>query len=296
MKKISVFLLLILLSIVVYAAHRPKPQVRAHKVFAHYMFQWGTNWFHNCYLRPLIGEYNQLDPDVIEYHILLAKAAHIDGFIMNPTFFKAGNGIQNQRMLAFTSAIDRLNEKFPQCNIQYIYSYDDNNSANGDRNIIRENYQWIRDSVVRHPERGKYYFHDDVTGKAVIMAWSAQGVPYHYEAIGDFFGHDKVLFMVQGARNFESSDGNFPWIAMSSCQSLADSTVCWGESALNSFYNVMEQHNRTLAIGNVYPGFDDRLVHSWSKNGAWRYMKREVSQGEVMALTWDKNINFKSIY
>src|ERR1700761_4066148 len=130
MKKISVFLLLILLSIVVYAAHRPKPQVRAHKVFAHYMFQWGTNWFHNCYLHPLIGEYNQLDPDVIEYHILLARAAHIDGFIMNPTYFKAGNGIQVQRLLAFTSAIDRLNEKFPKCDIRYIFSYDDNNSAN----------------------------------------------------------------------------------------------------------------------------------------------------------------------
>lgn len=294
MKKISICIALIFASIFVQASQRPKPKPRAHKVFAHYMFQWGTNWLQKCYLHPLIGEYNQLDPDVIEYHILLARAAHIDGFIMNPTSFKAGNSLQVRRLLAFTSAIGRLNEKFPECDIQYIFSYDDNNTANGDRNIIRENYRWVRDSIVRHPERRKYYFHDDVTGKAVIMAWSAQGVPYHYEAIGDFFGHDSTLFMAQGAKNFDYSDGNFPWISMGSCKNLADSSICWGESALNSFYNSMEQHNKTLAIGNVYPGFDDRIVHSWTRDGAWRYMKRVVNDGEVMAITWDKNINFKS--
>jgi hypothetical protein len=270
-------------------------QIRAHKVFAHYMFQWGTNWIGKCYLRPLIGEYDQLDPDVMEYHILLARAARIDGFIMNPTFFRAGNNIQNQRVFALTDAIGRLNREYPGCNIKYIFSYDDNNSAKGDRDIIRENYQWVRDNVVYHPDRRKDYFRDDATGKSVMMVWCSQGRPYHYEAIGDFFSHDSVTLMVRETMDFEISEGNFPWISMRDCANLADSSVCWGENYLDNFFAQMgKQKDNTLMIGNVYPGFDDRLVHGWSANGPWRYMKRVVNDGEVMALTWDKNINFKS--
>jgi hypothetical protein len=273
----------------------PNAQSRSHKVFAHYMLQWGTNWIDKCYLRPLIGEYDELDPDVMEYHVLLAKAAHIDGFIMNPTFFVASDNFQNQRVFALTDAIGRLNKKFPKNNMQYIFSYDDNNSANGNRKIIRDNYQWIRDNIVRQPERRKNYFHDEITGKAVMMAWCDQGRPYHYEAIGDFFGHDSVLFISREPKDFEISDGNFPWIAMHKCTSLADSSACWGEDSLDEFFKTMQsQNDNKLMIGNVYPGFDDRIIHSWTPNGAWRYMKRLVNDGEVMSLTWDKNINFKS--
>lgn len=271
-------------------------QTRAPKVFAHYMFQWGTNWIGNCYLRPLIGEYDEIDPDVMEYHILLARAAHIDGFIMNPTYFRAGNNIQNQRVFALTDAIGSLNRRYPDCNLKYIFSYDDNNSAKGDRNIIRENYLWLRENIVFHPERGKHYFRDDVTDKAVINAWSSQGRQYHYEAIGNFFNHDSVIFLVRETIDFESSDGNFIWNSMmENCPNIADSSLCWGESGMNSFFTRMEQRSdKTLMMGVVYPGFDDRYVHSWRPDGPWRYMKRFVNDGEVMALTWDKNISFRS--
>ena len=40
----------------------------------------------NSYLKPLVGMQNPVDPAFIEYEILLAKAARIDGFIINPTF------------------------------------------------------------------------------------------------------------------------------------------------------------------------------------------------------------------
>ena len=292
----SVSLLLILVVQSFKEDKEPVPeQTRTHMVFAHYMFQWGTNWIGKCHLQPLIGEYNQLDPAVMEYHVLLARAARIDGFIMNPTFFRAGNSIQNQRVFALIETISRLNEKYPDCQLKYIFSYDDNNSAKGDREIIRENYLWVRDSIVRHPEHSKYYFRDDVTGKAVMMAWCDQGRPYHYEAIGDFFSHDSVIFLVREARDFGSSDGNFPWISMGSCRNLADSNTCWAKNSLDNFNRLMEQQSdNTLMIGATYPGFDDRIVHDWRPDGPWRYMKRFVDEGEVMALTWDKNINFNS--
>jgi hypothetical protein len=303
MKKKSISIFLIFAAILILqifndqgsVSAQPDTQSRSRKVFAHYMFQWGTNWIDKCYLRPLIGEYDELNPNVMEYHVLLAWAAHIDGFIMNPTFFKAGNNFQNQRVFALTNAIGRLNKKFPNCDIKYIFSYDDNNSANGDRNIIRENYLWMRDNILLHPERSKHYFHDDSTGRAVIMAWSDQGLSYHFEAIGDFFGHDSTIFFVREANNFVSSDGNFPWIAMSNCPSLRDSSTCWAKDNLDYFFTKMKsQSENKIMIGCVYPGFDDRIIHSWTPNGPWRYMKRFVTEGEVMALTWDKNINYKS--
>ncbi len=301
MRKKGFFIILVFLIVILIVQSYnedkvPAPeQTRVHRVFAHYMFQWGTNWIGKCNLRPLIGEYDQLDADVMEYHVLLAHAARIDGFIMNPTYFRAGNTIQNQRVFALTNAIGRLNKRYPDCQIKYIFSYDDNNSANGDRNIIRENYLWVRDNIVYHPERGKNYFRDDATGKAVMMAWCAQGRQSHYEAIGDFFSHDSVIFLVREARDFLSSDGNFPWISMGSCTNLADSNICWAENALDNFFRLMEQQSdNTVMIGSVYPGFDDRIIHSWEPDGPWRYMKRFVNDGEVMALTWDKNIGFNS--
>lgn len=263
-------------------------QERNKKAFAHYMFQWGTGWISKCHLKPLIGEYNQLDPTVLEYHILLAFAARIDGFIMNPTFFEAGDQIQNQRMLALIDAAGKLNRQFPEFVFTNIFSYDDNNKDNGNADAIHRNHTWVRDNIVKHAQRRINYFRDNKTGKPVIMNWSDQGRANHYKSVGSLYGRDSVLFLVREATDFMNSDGNFPWIAMSDCPQLSDSLKCWGKRYLDNFTQRMgPAKSEAIVIGGVYPGFDDRIVRSWTPGGAWRYMKRVLPEGDVMSLTWD---------
>jgi hypothetical protein len=82
--------------------------------------------------KSLLGPHELDDPDVIEYQILTAWATHLDGFILNPTHFSGRDYDLNIRTLQIIDKICELNQKRPDFNFSYIFSYDDNGIAKGD--------------------------------------------------------------------------------------------------------------------------------------------------------------------
>jgi len=76
-------------------------------------------------------------------------------------------------------------------------------------------------------------------------------------------------------------DGFFAWVQPTASQWLTDGTE-WGEGYLTWFYNTMatSTYSDKVAVGGVWPGFDDSLA-SW---GSGRYMWRRC--GQTWCDTW----------
>jgi hypothetical protein len=77
------------------------------------------------------------------------------------------------------------------------------------------------------------------------------------------------------------------------CAGLRDNIVQHPVRRKSCFYDdltgkaVMMVWSGRVVVSSMYPGFDNRHA-GW--DGRWRYIRRFVDDGEVMALTWDKNI------
>ena len=269
-------------------------QTRAKKVFAHFMPAHGGGGSHS-YHKSLIGEHDGRDADAIEYQILCAKAAHLDGFIINPTHFEGRANAMNERTLAIIDKICELNGARPDFNFKYIFSYDDNGIANGDRDIIHKNYEWVRDNILFHPVRSKACFTDDLTGKKVMMVWSGDGRAWHWEAAGRHLGRDRVMLLLRDTWGADEADGYFTWFFgvpnRSPEKTDGERNRLWGDAEFDSFFEDVKKYPDKVFFGSAYPGFDDRYA-PWGEG--WRFIARDVPEGETFALTWEKIMGFNA--
>jgi len=267
---------------------------RAKKVFAHFMPAHGDGGNH-AYHKSLVGPHDLDDPDILEYQILCAKASHLDGFIINPTHFSGAMRGINIRMLKIIDKICELNRVRSDFNFSYIFSYDDNGIANGDKEIILANYEWVRDHILFHPERSAACFRDDLTGKQVMMVWSSDGRAHHWEAAGKYLGHDKVMLLLRDTWGQEEADGYFTWLFgvpnRSPEKSEDERNSLWGNIEFDAFFDDVKKYPDKVFVGSVYPGFDDRYA-PWGEG--WRYIARDVPEGETFVLTWEKIMDFNA--
>lgn len=299
-----------------YTAHNP---IRAKQIFAHYL-PWFDNglggygrsgWCHDYILgdgvdectgttqkssiyEPIIGEYSQFDNEVLKYHIRLAQAAHIDGFMVN---VNPDASFQWKVFNNLCEAALELNE-CSGTDFKIIMSYD--NHADTDLASITDNFQAVYDSLYNKTAYADLIFRDDVTDKPLLVVWSESNWENYQTAIDLVFGIDSVIVIGRNANNYDYRDGMFGWVSgMTNNQS--DVTE-WGDAYLNSLiwlparqneYGLSDLRNANLIkLGGVWPGFDDRLVPSYWNGGTARFMNRNVTDGNTLELTWDKQINY----
>jgi hypothetical protein len=286
---------------------------RAKRVFAHYLPWYDTNksgivyrggWCHqgDCtnltnkshVYDPLIGEYSQFDPEVLRYHIRLAYAAHIDGFLVNV------NPTDMYQWKIFNKLCDEALAWNAQCGghtFKIIISFD--NSAHTNYTDIENDFKAVRDSFYTKPVYSSLVFNDDATLKPLLVVWSEVDVSLYRQAIDAVFGTNQVIYMGRNARKFDEYDANFEWIGTLS--DATNRTTNWGKAYLDDFDWGMARQStlinppisaNLLKMGAVYPGFDDSNVPAFWNGGTARYIARDVLAGETMALTWDNNINY----
>jgi hypothetical protein len=299
-----------------YFAHNP---TRAKNIFAHYLpwFDNGTGgygrsgWCHDYNLadgidectettqkssiyEPIIGEYSQFDSEVLKYHIRLAQAAHIDGFMVN---VNPNAGFQWQVFNNLCEAALEIN----QCNdtdFKIILSYD--NQTDSDLASVTQNFQQVYDSLYHKTAYANLIFKDDMTNKPLLIVWSESNWTNYQAAIDAVFGVDSVIVLGRNANNYDYREGIFGWI--SGMTNNQNDVTEWGDAYLNSLiwfparqdeYGLSNLRNANLVkLGGVWAGFDDRLVPSYWNSGTPRFMNQNVNDGNTLELTWNKQINY----
>jgi hypothetical protein len=212
---------------------------------------------------PSIGPYDSADPDAIEYHMLSAKAAKIDGFFID------WYGIPSDEEKAFGPLLDQAQKLgFKMCicfedKAMFGYYYKAKNREEAVENAIK-NLNYILETHAKHPAYLK------IDGKPVVInfSWSeptssveSQGFyakEYKYILsrvrekhpvyfVHDYHGHVKEQY-------WEVSDNVYPWLDVN------------GE-ALDRFYAESVRQRDAGRIdsvaGLVYPGFDNTGVWGW---------------------------------
>lgn len=244
---------------------------------------------------PRIGEYSLSDSDVIDYHILTAFMAGIDGFIINvnPSY-----GYQKN---ITTDVLDRINSLKSNytalTNFKVIISYD-NSSA--DSITITNNFMAVYNDFYNNATYESLFFRDETNNNQVLITWSESDAETYYSTVNSIWGSDEVSLLIRNSINFDHSDGNFQWVNGFSSPTNEDTN--WGESYFNDFEWIMARQStfgltnpaneNTVMMGMAYPGFDDVNVPSFWNGGNHRLIKRHVTAGETMSLTWDRQINY----
>lgn len=245
--------------------------------------------------KPLIGEYTLSDDDVIEYHILTALMAGIDGFIINL------NPSSNYQKTITTDVLDKINtlkSSYTQLNdFKVIISYDNNSADPTDIvNYFTSVYNDIYNNVSYEP----LIFRDETNNKQVLITWSESDPSLYYSTANTIWGANGIQLLVRNSVNFDISDGNSQWV--NGFSTPANENSNWGESYFNDFEWIVSRQSsfglsdplneNKVMMGMAYPGFDDGNVPSFWNGGNHRLIKRDVTAGETMSLTWDRQINY----
>eukprot|EP00040_Diaphanoeca_grandis_P035597 m.224315 g.224315 ORF g.224315 m.224315 type:complete len:2544 (-) comp33425_c1_seq2:150-7781(-) len=243
---------------------------------------------------PLIGEYDQYDDHVLEYHLLLAFVANADGLIIN---INPEAPSQIEILVGVVDKIIELQQQYSWFDLKLILSYDDPTAL--DASTIGQQLEILRDSFYHNNSVSAAFFTDDFSKRFPVMFWSDQAADlYDIAASSVFEASPKILTINRNARNFDDSHGNMAWIGTMSTPQTANTN--WGKDYLVDFewrmknqfqLNDMTGVGRQLAarfqVGCVWPGFDDSKVPvSWN-GGTARYIADSVADGSTLELCFD---------
>ncbi|MFN0202595.1 MAG: T9SS type A sorting domain-containing protein [Bacteroidia bacterium] len=297
-----------------YTAYQP---VRNKKVFAHYLPWYNTNlaganiregWANpllnvndtnnvQVTYKPIIGEYSQLDREVLRYHIRTAQAARIDGFIVNVNPVSA---FQWKVFSMLCEEVLHVKNECPSKDFVIMISYDNNDTIASN---IQSYFTQVRDSFYNKAAFSSLVFKDEITQQAILQVWSDSNVPQYQQAIETVFGIDNVLCFSRNATQFNHTQANFAWIGY--LTNDPNNNTNWGNAYYNDFHWIMARQSEfgltnlrsanLLQFGSVYPGFDDHNVPAYWNGGNDRFIQRNVTAGEVMNLTWDIAQNYSPL-
>eukprot|EP00737_Agarophyton_chilense_P003446 gb/GEZJ01004039.1/.p1 GENE.gb/GEZJ01004039.1/~~gb/GEZJ01004039.1/.p1 ORF type:complete len:653 (-),score=85.90 gb/GEZJ01004039.1/:165-2123(-) len=244
---------------------------------------------------PLIGEYTQFDVHVLEYHFLLIFVTGIDGIIVN---INPANALQKQLALFIFDTLLSMKSAFPSFDLNIIVSYDDGGAVS-DQSLITTYLQWVHSNIYNNPVYSPLIFRDD-SNRPVLLFWSESDNAHYWTTAQSLF-QGNVLVFVRNAVNFQYSDGNFEWVNLLNTGKPLSNTANWGQQYFEDMDWVMARQSENgvpantvnlLKMGGVYPGFDDQNVPPFWNGGTNRYHLRNVDDGETMALTWKKQIDY----
>lgn|GEM_PF-3195352 len=226
----------------------------------------------------MIGRYSSLDSDVIDYHILSAWAAGIDGFVVDWNGRRTEENIGTRRLL---DRALRLTERFRHAGMdfQVAISYSENASGALDSNLV-----YIADSLMAH---NAYWGTRDGLRQPLFIFDTEDDVytAGTYRACADTTLPAGALLIWNNAdpTTFSSIDGVYPWVQPFENRWDAQG-MHWGEGHLEATYETVNREVRgrlAFILGAVWPGFDDR---EWVA-GEQRFMSRQDTV--VYQKTWD---------
>lgn len=253
---------------------------------------------------PAIGPYDAADPHVGEYHVLLAKAAGIDGFMAEFTIgqeSKLLNLVAAAKQYGFRVGVNWINQSHLKEN-----SWRDRAEAMASaREVVRWMVKHVYDPCgVRI--NGKYVFmiflaHPREPAEPFDAFFSPREVA-ELKAVAAAEGCDADFLVLPWEPLADAPsaagtwDGYFPWVWSSSGAATSeDGHSCWSRQTtreqyverLRSYYAT----SRRLAqagrigtyIGGVCPGFDDHKGQAWGES-LRRHLPRDG--GQTLRDTW----------
>lgn len=291
-------------------AHTP---TRNKKVFAHYLPWFNTNAPNGAFrggwcgtgdcsnlsnkqvtYTPLIGEYSQFDRQVLRYHIRMAQAARLDGFIVNINPISTTYQWEITKILC--EEANTLKTECPNRDFKIILSYD---SGETDSLTIQQYFYTLKNNCYGKAEFSNLIFRDEITNQPILVTWSDAFTSKHKAAIKTVFGDDEMMWIGRNAVGINYFDANFEWVGY--LNNDPNNSVNWGQQYFLDMNWAMARQDEnghdprtfnTLKMAGVYPGFDDRNVPSYWNGGNARYIRRDVADGETMSLTWNMAINY----
>lgn len=233
---------------------------------------------------PVIGPYDSLDEDVIEYHILTAKAAGIEGFLVD--WYGPNNSI-NEALKKLFDIAEKHDFEIGVCYEEkitfpiYQYPKDRQEAVS----LAIENFQYVIDTYGSHKNYLTY------NGSPVVLMFLSGGI---WEGFGQkVFNADELnqiieylnkhgwIFIRQhlnkGVKNLKAG---FAWV----------SDEAYNEWFYRSARDFKNQGLLDLVMGAVNPGFDDTGVWGWG--GGPRITPRR--SGKLYKEYWERIYNNKN--
>lgn len=221
---------------------------------------------------PVIGPYDSTDPDVLEYHILLAKEAGIDGFMVNWYGFR-DKGVRKQEDKGFEQLLkvaERLNFKI--CiNFDDKCSFPPYQNFNSRKEAVDFAKETLKEVMSKYAPSDAYL---KINGRPVLSNfgwWYVTGDSIEQTSFGPgewkeiidylrdyrpFFIHDHQYHWkksIEEAGFIASTDSVFPWIGMKS-----DRVAFMEESR-----KLLKEGKIKLIAGIANPGFDNTACQGW---------------------------------
>lgn len=232
---------------------------------------------------PLIGPYNGQDAAVIEYHMLTAKAAGIEGFIAD--WYGPGNytDLVFGRMV---EAAERYGMEVAICLEEKTFS-SDYTKVDSREEMLDVMERQVRHVLETHATSPGYL---RLHGRPVFFIFNAYGSgalgslnlsPDEFRNVLSRFDPENVL-LVRGWHDpnfFGVADGSYLWITG------AKDRLAYYESAMPA----RREGRVNLVVGGPNPGFDDSGVNGWGKGP--RITDRRGTQ--EYRDTWDEALRFR---
>ncbi len=216
---------------------------------------------------PLIGPYDSSRPEVIEYHILSALAAGLDGFVVD---WYGRDSSEDDRLMPLLDAAARRGFRIGLCfedKAMFGYRYNVKTRGEAVGNAV-SNLTYLLDRYASHPA----YLRIDGLPVVVNFSWSEPSASAGPDAYG--FSADewrRILETVRQQHRFLFLH-DFHGHIRESYEAVADNLYPWLDvngGALDRFYAAERERRSTGAIGFVsglvYPGFDNTGVWGWGE-------------------------------
>lgn len=244
---------------------------------------------------PLLGMHSQRDDDYIEYQILTAKLAHIDGFFVEWGFREHESNAEMLQMMTMAQKLD-FEIGINWCDAWHFYPWieafhKDATTREKKTLLFEENVQYLLDHLFSTCVGAKVDGHPLIFlfggGLTIPEFQQVKNQTYHLPdgvkspyflvrapIVGAVQGED-VTYQLEKSGWTEVSDGIFGWIPTRVRNGIAtEQYSSWDRYAttedsvnyLNALRDAMQETNSKVHVGCVNPAMDNRACASWNKH------------------------------
>lgn len=244
---------------------------------------------------PLVGMQSQRDDDYIEYQILTAKLAHIDGFFVEWGFREHESNAEMLQMMTMAQKLD-FEIGINWCDAWHFYPWieafhKDATTREKKTLLFEENVQYLLDHLFSTGVGAKVDGHPLIFlfggGLTIPEFQQVKNQTYHLPdgvkspyflvrapIVGAVQGED-VTYQLEKSGWTEVSDGIFGWIPTRVRNGIAtEQYSSWDRYAttedsvnyLNALRDAMQETNSKVHVGCVNPAMDNRACASWNKH------------------------------
>lgn len=263
---------------------------------------------------PETGVQSSTDPDYLEYQILLAKAAHIDGFMTDWNF---PENEANDTLLAMISVAERLDFEvgvdWTDGNALAWLPYQGPQISDREQQIdhMKTSFQYLLDNLYSS-ECGAHY-----AGHPFALLFGAGFTAAEFQEVRDhsytlpagklspwFFKWSSIGAVSPGSAEMQYTRSNFhdlmngpfgwttPMLREDPVHypywdeyALTEDCVEYVQTQVQSFLDYAMDFD--LNVSSVSPGFDNRSCASWA---AWSLSYMDRDAGEVYRMMWEENV------